>query len=196
MDTPAVKVLREPHVAILAREQRAVQIAPPGQVVLKVVLAKGQDVTLALVAQMLALRVLVDRVQRGVPMRGRQERPQQANRLIRMGNPVCGQKVARVGRIRQAAQALDRAVPRPVAQAVHRAAVALASRALDAHRRVLATAIQTALESHAHRRAVMTGSPKVRQRMSRAWVSQNPREAIARRMLNGGQGVAESSLSG
>lgn len=185
MGTPAVKGLPEARVAKLAREWHAVQIVPLGQVVLKVVLAKGQDVALALVAQMPALRVLVDRVQRGVPTRGRLGRPLQANRLIRMGNPVCGQKVDRAGRGLRAAQALVRVMPQPVAQAVHRAAVAPASRALGAHRWVLATAIQTALESHARHRAVMTGSPRVRPRMSRAWASQNPREAIARQMLSG-----------
>lgn len=196
-------MLPEARVAKLAREWHVVRIVLPGQVVLKVVLAKGQDVALALVAQREALRVREDRVQRGVPMRDRPERPLQANRLIRTGNQVCGQKVVRVGRVLQAARALARAVPRPVAQAVHPAAVGPASQALGARRQVPATAIQTVPASHAQRREVMTGSPRGRPRTSLAWVSQNPREAIARQKFGESQAgtrhhfaANESLLSG
>jgi hypothetical protein len=99
-------------------------------------------------------------------MHGRPEIPLRAKRLIRMGNQLCDQKVGRVGRALQAARALVRAVPRPVAQAAHPAAVEPVSQVLDVRRQVLVTAMQTAQASHAQHRVAMTGSLKVQPRTS------------------------------
>lgn len=179
----AVKVLREVRVAKLERvlqEARTVRLV---RVVLRVVLAKGPGVALVLVARMRGPRERVDRVKRGAQMHGRPEIPLRAKRLTRTGSQVCGQKVARVVRALQVARALVRAVPRPVAQAAHLAAVAPASQALDVRRQVPAMAMPTAQASHARRRVAMTGSLRGQLRTSLAWASQNPREAIARPIL-------------
>lgn len=183
MGIRAVKVRPEARVAKRGQEARAAPIAPLGLVALRVVLVKVRGVALALVARMPGPRVRVVPDKKGVLMRDRPEAPLQANRMTRAANPLCGQKVAHAGHALRVVRALVRVmvrVPRVVALALRRGAVGPASQVLDVHRRVLVTATQTALASRAQRRAAMTGSPKVRQRTSRACLSRNRREAIAR----------------
>ena len=203
MGTPAVKVLREARVAKPERVLHEAQTARLARAALRVMLAKGPGVALVLVARTRGPRVRVGRVKRGAQMHDRLELPLGANRLIRTGNQVCGQRVARVGRALRAAQALVRAVPRPVARAAHLAAVGPASQVLDVRRQVPATVMQIAQASHAQHRVAMIGNPRGQPRTSLAWASQNPREAIARQNLGDSQAgtrhhfaADESLLSG
>jgi hypothetical protein len=196
MGIRAVKVRPEVRVVKLELGAPEALTAPLGRVALRAVLTKALGVALAPGARMPELRlpelrVLVGRVKRGVPTRGRLEALLQARRLTRMGSPLCGPKVAHVELVLRAAQAALVRVPRLVARALQRAGVGPANRWLAVHRQVPATATQTAQASRVQPRAVMTGNPKVRQRTSRVWASPNPREAIARSVLSAHLAVVE-----
>jgi len=195
MVTPAVRVLPGARVEKPEPEAREDRMAPPGQAVLREVSVRGQGVARVPPARMQIQQVWAARVPRDVPIRDRPEAQPQANQLIRTDNLVCGQKVAHVGRAARLARARVRGL-RPDVRARLDEVVGQASPVLDAHNRVPVTAMQTVRANHVQHLGAMTGSQKVRQRTSRAWASQNPREGIARRMLRDRLAATERLLGG